>query len=154
MHISEIYLWDAMALDINRIAKNKADILDVKSQVERLVSVDKESFLSDRRNSLSLKYLLIESVEAITDVCQHLLAKTKGVACDGYIDCIVRSGNNAIISNELSNKLRRLAGLRNSLIHRYWIINDEELLKISKENIGDLNDFIEQIDAFIAEQAR
>ncbi len=101
---------------------------------------------------MSLKYLLIEAVEAITDLCQHVLAKTKGVACDGYVDCIVKAGNNAIITPELSNKLRRLADLRNSLIHRYWIINDEELFKVSKENIGDLQDFVDQIDVFVTGQ--
>jgi len=139
-------------LDVNRIAKNKADILDVKAQAEKVISADRETFLSDKRNSLSLRYLLIEAVEAITDMCQHILAKTKGVACDGYIDCIIKAGNNAIITSELSNKLRRLADLRNSLIHRYWIISDAELYKVSKDNIGDLHDFVEQIDAFIAGQ--
>ena len=152
MRISEIYSWGVRVLDINRIAKNKADILDVRAQAEQVVSVDTEAFLSDKRNSLSLRYLLIEAVEAITDVCQHILAKTKGVACDGYVDCIVKAGNNAIITIELSNKLRRLADLRNSLIHRYWIVNDEELYSISKNNIGDLSDFLDQIDAFVAGQ--
>jgi len=42
-------------------------------------------FLSDRKNSLALKYLLIQAVEAIVDVCQHLLAKTKGVVCSGEV---------------------------------------------------------------------
>jgi len=59
MRISEIYSWGVRVLDINRITKNKADILDVKSEVERVVSVDKEAFLADIRNSLSLRYLLI-----------------------------------------------------------------------------------------------
>ena len=145
-------LWGVKVLDVNRIAKNKADILDVKIQAEKVVSVDKETFLSDKRNSLSLKYLLIEAVEAITEVCQHILAKTKGLACDGYVDCIVKARDNGIITPELSNKLRRLADLRNTLIHRYWIIDDEELFTVSKSNIGDLNDFVEQIDAFVAGQ--
>jgi uncharacterized protein YutE (UPF0331/DUF86 family) len=140
-----------MVLDKDRITKNKSDILNVKSQIEDIIAVDKETFLSDKRNALSLKYLLVEAVEAISDVCQHILAKIKGLACDGYVDCIVKAGDNGIITPELSNKLRRLADLRNSLIHRYWIINDEELFTISKENIGDLKDFANQIDAFIAE---
>ena len=139
-----------MVLDKDRITKNKSDILNVKSQIDDFIAVDKETFLSDKRNALSLKYLLVEAVEAISDVCQHILAKTKGLACDGYIDCIVKAGDNGIITPELSNKLRRLADLRNSLIHRYWIINDEELFTISKENIGDLEDFANQIDDFIA----
>ncbi|MBI4842724.1 MAG: DUF86 domain-containing protein [Nitrospirae bacterium] len=124
-------------LDKDRIAKNKTDILNIKSQIDELIACDKESFLSDKRNSLSLKYLLIEGVEAIADLCQHILAKTKGLACDGYIDCIIKAGDNGIIKPVLANKLRRLADLRNSLIHRYWIINDDELFSACRENIDD-----------------
>lgn len=45
-------MWGVKVLDVNRIAKNRADILDAKIQVEKVVSVDKEIFLSDKRNSL------------------------------------------------------------------------------------------------------
>jgi hypothetical protein len=47
-----------LPLDNERIAKNKADILAVKFDVTNLVFPDKERFLSDKKNSLSLKYLL------------------------------------------------------------------------------------------------
>lgn len=67
--------------------------------------------LSDKRNSLAVKYLLIEAVESIADICQHLLAKAKGVACNGYVDCLVKAGEQGIIKADLSNKLRKLADL-------------------------------------------
>ncbi len=137
-------------LDRDRITKDKTDILSIKSQIEDIIAAGKESFLSEKRNSLSVKYLLVEAVEAITDSCQHILAKTKGIACEGYVDCIVKAGENSIITSPLANKLRRLADLRNSLIHRYWIINDEELFIVCKENINDLKDFVSQIDDFTA----
>ncbi|MEW6376150.1 MAG: DUF86 domain-containing protein [Thermodesulfobacteriota bacterium] len=139
-------------LDKDRIAKNKTDILSIHSQIQEMTRIGEETFLLDKRNSLSLKYLLIEAVEAITDICQHILARVKGVPCGGYVDCIVKAGENGIITSELSNKLRRLADLRNSLIHRYWIINDEELFYICKDNVGDLNNFTIQIDDFIVKQ--
>lgn len=72
--------------------------------------------------------------------------QAKGAACEGYVDCIVKAGENGLISHQLANNLRRLADLRNSLIHRYWIINDEELYDVSKENIDDLENFVSQID--------
>jgi uncharacterized protein YutE (UPF0331/DUF86 family) len=139
-------------LDRDRIAKDRADIIDIKTQTEEITGAGKEAFIRDKRNSLSLRYLLIEAVEAIADVCQHILAKTKGIACSGYVDCIVKAGENGIITTDLSNKLRRLADLRNSLIHRYWIINDEELFNICKDNIGDLIDFVAGIDDFLEKQ--
>jgi len=113
--------------------------------MENILSAGMDSFLADKKSALVLRYLLIEAVEAITDVCQHLLAKTKGVACSGYVDCIVKAGENGVIKVELSKKLRKLADLRNSLIRRYWIINDEELFAQCSANIGDLPDFCRQV---------
>ena len=134
----------------DRVSKGIADIMEAKAEIGKLNSVGKDAFLSDKKNSLALKYLLIEAVEAITDVCQHLLAKTKGVACSGYVDCIVKAGEQGIIKADLANKLRRLADLRNSLIHRYWIINDEELFTQCTANVNDLSDFSGQINVFIS----
>jgi uncharacterized protein YutE (UPF0331/DUF86 family) len=152
MPTSETYSSEltVLDLDIDRIRKNKGDILAIRNQVGELVSQGEEKFLADKRNPLSLKYLLIQAVEAITDTCQHVLAKKAGVACIGYVDCIIKAGENGIITGSLSNKLRRLADLRNSLIHRYWIINDEELFTITVENVSDLDEFVSQIDTFVA----
>ncbi len=129
----------------NRISKGIADILEAKAQMEKILSSGKEAFLSDRRNSLALKYLLIQAVEAIADVCQHILAKTKGVACSGYVDCIVKAGENEVIQSSLATNLRKLADLRNSLVHRYWIINDDELFEHCTANINDFSDFCSQV---------
>ncbi|HBA27075.1 MAG TPA: hypothetical protein DCY98_06770 [Nitrospinae bacterium] len=133
-----------------RIAKAKADILNVFQKIEEIISIEKSDFLADSKSPLALKYLLIEAVEAITEMCQHLLARAKGIPCEGYVDCIVKTGREGIITASLANKLRRLADLRNSFIHRYWIINDDQLYTQTIENKGDLIDFVNQIDAFIA----
>jgi len=37
----------------------------------------------------------------------------------------MKAGENGIIEVSMSNRLRRFANLRNSHIHRSWIINDE-----------------------------
>lgn len=137
----------------NRIAKAISDVLETSSEIQKILSAGKEAFLSDKKYSLALKYLLIEAVEAITDVCQHLLAKAKGAACNGYVDCIVKAGEHGIVKADLANKLRRLADLRNSLIHRYWIINDDELFTQCSANIGDFEQFVSQIKAFLADAA-
>jgi uncharacterized protein YutE (UPF0331/DUF86 family) len=136
--------------DSDRVSKGISDILDAKAEMQKILSAGRGPFLLDKKNALALKYLLIESVEAITDVCQHLLAKAWGVACNGYVDCIVKAGEHGIIKADLSNKLRKLADLRNSLIHRYWIINDEQLFELCSANLDDFSDFSLQIKEFIA----
>lgn len=141
-------------MDLDRINKAKGDLIAVYSQMNTLLAPGKEEFLADTRNSLALKYLLIETVEAIADICQHLLAKTKGIPCEGYVDCAIKAGREGLIHAELANKLRRLADLRNSLIHRYWIIDDEMLYDQSAENKEDIVDFVSQIELFLASQRK
>jgi uncharacterized protein YutE (UPF0331/DUF86 family) len=136
-------------IDIDRITKAKTDIISVYEQIDALLRSGIKDYLSDPKSPLALKYLLIKAVEAIADICQHLLAKTKGIACEGYVDCIMKTGKAEIITTSLSDKLRQLADLRNNLIHRYWIIDDEQLYSQTVDNKGYLRDFVDQVDAFL-----
>ena len=136
-------------LDRNRIAKNIADIAMARGEIERLIAVDQATFFSDSRNVFSVRYLLIQAVEAMTDLCQHMLARTRGIPCDGYIDCIVKAGEHGIISVALAERLRRLAALRNILVHRYWNIDDTRVYVETKANVSDLTTFIDEIEALV-----
>lgn len=150
MPISEISLWRrSVGEPEDRVSKGLADILSSKIQIKEILLPGVDAFLIDKKSPLALKYLLIEAVEAISDVCQHLLAKSMGVACNGYVDCILKAGTNGIIQEGLSRKLRKLADLRNSLIHRYWIIDDRELFNLSLSNLEDLSEFTSQVSVFV-----
>jgi uncharacterized protein YutE (UPF0331/DUF86 family) len=149
MPISGISFLESQVLDRNRIAKNIADIAMAKGEIEWLIAVDQASFFSDSRNVFSVRYLIIQAVEALTDLCQHMLARTRGILCDGYIDCIVKAGEHGIISVALAGRLRRLATLRNILVHRYWSIDDARVYVETKANVSDLTTFIDEIEALV-----
>jgi uncharacterized protein YutE (UPF0331/DUF86 family) len=150
MPISEISLWRrSVGEPEDRVSKGLADIWSSKIQIKEILLPGVEAFLIDKKSPLALKYLLIEAVEAISDVCQHLLAKSMGVVCNGYVDCILKAGTNGIIQEGLSRKLRKLADLRNSLIHRYWIIDDRELFNLCLSNLEDLSEFASQVSVFV-----
>jgi uncharacterized protein YutE (UPF0331/DUF86 family) len=149
MHISGISFSESQVLDRNRIAKNIADIAMARGEIERLITVDQATFFSDSRNVFSMRYLIIQAVEALTEICQHMLARTRGIPCDGYIDCIVKAGEHGIISVALAERLRRLAALRNILVHRYWNIDDARVYIETKANLSDLTTFIDEIKALV-----
>jgi len=149
MLISGISFSESQVLDRNRIAKNIADIAMARREIERLVAVDQATFFSDSRNVFSVRYLIIQAVEALTDLCQHILARTRGIPCDGYIDCIMKAGEHGIISVALAERLRRLAALRNILVHRYWSIDDTRVYIETKANVSDLTTFSDEIEALV-----
>lgn len=149
MRISGISFSGSQVLDRDRIAKDIADIAMARGETERLMAADQATFFSDSRNAFSVRYLIIQTVEAMTDLCQHMLARTRGIPCDGYIDCIVKAGEYGIISATLAERLRRLAALRNILVHRYWSIDDARVYTETQANLSDLTTFIDEIEALV-----
>lgn len=70
----------------------------------------------------------------MANILQHILAKDFGEAMAGYIETVMRAGETKILSDVLAQKLRPFFDFRNSLIDRYWIISDEKLLSLIREN--------------------
>ena len=133
----------------DRLQKNRLDLIQVHDQIQKITSQDLDAFLQDPRNALALRYLLIEAVEAIVDTCQHLLAHLKGIPCEGYVDCILKAGQEGLIPVSLSNSLRKLASLQNSLIHRYWVIQDDVLYQQTRDHAQELLAFAERIRQYV-----
>lgn len=95
------------------------------------------------------KYILIELAEAMSNCLQHVLAKQKGIAVSGYIDTIAKGRKEGIISEELFQNLKPFFDFRNSLIHRYWTIDDEKLVENIKDGMNDFERFADEIEAYL-----
>lgn len=103
-------------------------------------------------NSLELKavkYILIELAEAIANVLQHILAKEYGLAVNGYVDTIVKGYDTGIITQQLFHKLKPFLDFRNSLIHRYWTIDDALLIHNLHKGSQDFSQFVAEIENFM-----
>jgi uncharacterized protein YutE (UPF0331/DUF86 family) len=95
------------------------------------------------------KYILIELAEAMSNTIQHILAKKMGVSVSGYIDTIIKAREQGIISEESFQRLKPFFDFRNSLIHRYCIIDDQKLIANIQKGRDDFDRFIEEIEAFL-----
>ncbi|MCD6454191.1 MAG: DUF86 domain-containing protein [Candidatus Aminicenantes bacterium] len=89
----------------------------------------------------------------MANILQHILANKRGIPVKGYVDTIVKAGKEGIISPELSSKLKPFFDFRNSIVHRYWIISDEKLLILVRENLSDFERFAEEIKTFILKES-
>ncbi len=80
----------------------------------------------DPRTVKAMKYSLIVIVEAMLQICQHILARKYRVAVSGYRDAFKKAGKYGIIREDLSRGLQPIAELRNEfLIHGYWRCDDD-----------------------------
>lgn len=100
------------------------------------------------------KYILIELAEAMSNTIQHLLAKDKGVAVSGYVDAVVKAFENGLVDKNLFDRLKPFFDFRNSLVHRYWRIDDQRLIDNIRNGKDDFDLFISQIEARLEENLK
>jgi len=98
---------------------------------------------------LSMRYLIIQLVEAASSICIHILYNLFNERAEGFPECFMRLKTKGILSEELALKLALAARLRNLLVHRYRVIVDEIVYKNVKESLKDFEDFISHIREFL-----
>lgn len=143
-----------MKVDQERIERYLLEIKSRHREIEELLLQSSDASLLESPWILKgLKYSLIEIAEAMANVLQHLLAKEMGEPVTGYIDTVIRASRRGILSEPLSQRLKPFFDFRNSLIHRYWVISDEKLLSLVRQNHKDFLHFIEAIEEHLKVQS-
>jgi len=125
---------------LNEIKKNTSDLRTL---------IDKNDLAPESLALKAAKYILIELAEAMANTVQHILAKDKGVAVSGYVDTFIKGKKYNIISDNTFQRLKPFFDFRNSLIHRYWTIDDNLLITNIKNGVDDFDRFVQEIEAYL-----
>jgi uncharacterized protein YutE (UPF0331/DUF86 family) len=138
-------------INIEKIKTLEKDLLNTVSEIKSIIAMNEEVFVKEPKEIYALRYLLIEAVEAMANICNHILTRVTSQVPKGYPDCFEKLSEAGIITRELGEKLRKLASLRNILIHKYWEIDDRKIFGSAKENIEDFEQYLREINQFIKE---
>jgi uncharacterized protein YutE (UPF0331/DUF86 family) len=136
-----------MKIDMIRLKKYLADITNSSRDLNNIV--DQKKLQPESIELKAVKYILIELAEAMSNTLQHILAKQMGIAVSGYIDTIAKGYKEGVISDDLFNKLKPFFDFRNSLVHRYWVIDDNKLITSILNGKNDFEQFVDEIEIFI-----
>ncbi|MEJ5361558.1 MAG: HepT-like ribonuclease domain-containing protein [Spirochaetota bacterium] len=130
--------------------KIKSYIMEIKkNSTELRLLIQNHQLIPDTVPMKAAKYMLIEIAEAISNILQHILARQKGIAVSGYVDTIIKAKEHCIISEKLFKQLKPFFDFRNSLIHRYWVIDDSVLINNIIQGIDDFDTFIREIENYL-----
>lgn len=113
-------------------------VVRMLAEIRSLPLHNYQDFIADKRNVWSAESCLRRSLEALLDIGRHILAKGFATGVAEYKEIAQRLGEFGVLSSGEAEILRILAGYRNRMIHFYHEIGVEELYKICKERIGDL----------------
>lgn len=136
-------------IDPIRVRDALSNIGEALRRLNELRKLSPEEFLADYRNIESAKYLLLVAIEAAIDLCNHIVARREGRAPHGYADCFAALSELGAISPELTEHLKRMARFRNLIVHLYWKVDDLRVYEIMQSDLGDLEDFRQQISLWL-----
>lgn len=138
-----------MNLDFEKIKKRISEIEESINEINKIVSINEYEFWKDKRNITSVKYYLLEAIEAVGGICVHIVAKKFGKGVNSLSECINILEEEEILNKELSSRLKKMIKFRNKLIHKYWDIDDKLVYEYAKNETDDFIDFIKEIKKFL-----
>lgn len=137
------------ALDKERIIRFEAEIKEARQVLSDITSEEADAFLLDSMKIRAMKYTLIVLVEAICNLCRHILAKRAYTVVEEYMEAILKMREKGMLSEELTNQLIPLTKLRHQLIHGYWKTDDRRLFTETKTSLATIDKFIVEIQLLV-----
>jgi len=139
-------------IDVEQVRERAREIRESVTKVRQYAAQPDVDFFADERNLYTVMHLLLIAIEAVAAICSHILARTARKAPSSYSDCFEGLAGLGILDRDLTGRLIRAARFRNLLIHRYWEIDPRRVLSYARENLGDLEEFLSQLERWLSQQ--
>ncbi|ADQ41747.1 protein of unknown function DUF86 [Caldicellulosiruptor acetigenus I77R1B] len=138
-------------IDYDKVFQKIEFIKGNLAKLNQLKKIELEDFLNDFRNTESCKYLLQTSIEAIIDICNHIIARNNLGKPSTHADAIRILVKNNIISQEIAAQLVKMVKFRNRIVHLYFEVDNLTLYDILQNNLSDFDKFIDEITGKLAQ---
>ena len=119
---------------------------------EEILSKPKEQVVTSRLYRSSMERCMHIAIEAILDVCRHIVSAKKLGMPETYKDLVKLLRDSHTLSNDLAERIEKLVGLRNILIHRYMLIDRGKLYDEAESLIKTTQDFMNAIESLIEKE--
>lgn len=113
---------------------------------------EKGSEIENFWDQQGVKYTLQEIIEACIDISNHIISAEGFERPEEYREYFRVLGDENLIEKGLSEKLQQMAGFRNILVHRYQEVENERLKQFIDQDLGDIEDFINQLNTWMDEK--
>lgn len=129
----------------------KAKIMHIENNLGRLK--EKENItLEEFKKKVDLQDIVIHNlqlaIQGCIDIASHIISDEAWPVPDTLIGLFDILAKHRIISEELNDRLKKMAGFRNIIVHEYGSIDLDKVYKILKEDIKDIRLFSKQVCAY------
>lgn len=137
-------------IDKDKLISKMNFIKQSKRKLEELKQIERQSFLSNFTCFDSTKYNFIVMIEAMVDICNHIISRQGFEIPASSADSIRILIKNNILSEEHQATFVAMVKFRNRIVHLYHDVNNEEVYDILHKNLEDIDKFLADIVNYMA----
>ena len=131
-----------MSLD-NDMIQGRLDIIERNLQFfNEYMTMDEEQFLESYKDIQAVKHSLLEIIESCIDIAGHIISIRGFLRPESYADTFRVLKNEKIIAQDLAEKLEKMAGFRNILVHNYEDIDNSRIIHFVQNDLDDIKEYI------------
>lgn len=116
-------------------------------QLRKYPPLDARKLQDDTQLRWAVERGLQLCAQNVVDIAAHIAAAA-GLEARDYRGAVERLRELSVIPSDLAERLRRVAGLRNVLVHLYLEVDLNILARVLNEDLGDLDLFIEHVERY------
>ncbi len=142
-------------LDIARVRRLTEEVREGKEVLVGILKRSKGEFLGSVELRYAARYAIIEVVEAAALAGSHVLEAKFNLAPESYSELFALLATKGVLSADVGEAFRKLVGLRNLIVHRYWEVDDSRVYDEAKgSSIETIEKFVEEIERYVKGRAR
>ncbi len=116
-----------MSIDKKSINKKIQRLTETLNYLEKYKKESKEDFLIDFTVNAAAMHYMVEGIEIVVDIANHLLSEVYHKHPDEYKEAIEMLGKHEIVPEKFANENIDMARFRNLIIHAYDKIDMEQV---------------------------
>ncbi len=136
-------------VDSNIIDTRIAKLREYLKILREISETDEKAFKSDYRIYGSAERFLQLAIECILDIGSHIISKLDLEKPETYQDILMILGKNGILPEDFTNKIVKMAGFRNILVHGYVDIKKSVIYDHLQQRLSDFDEFTKYIVKFL-----
>jgi len=114
-----------------------------------LKNVSEETFISDFQKFDAAKYNLQTTIEAMVDICNHIISRLAYDIPRTNADSFRVLCRKKILDPGMEETFLAMARFRNRVVHLYDQVDNKEIYRIIQQNLSDFKKFIKDITNFL-----
>ena len=132
-------------VDESRILHKLQAITDSLSKLEELAQMDRDVFLIDFRSIDSAKYNLQTSIEAMIDICNHIISRKRLRVPATNVESFEVVSEAGLLPADVLPVYRSMARFRNRIVHMYDDVDDSQIHEILQTRLDDIRTFVQHV---------